>query len=173
VPGLSTAAIQSHARPATSRALKQLLGWVRKSEQGQAVVELALILPVVLLLLLGIVDYSQALNTDNTANHLANLGARFAAVGTIPSGKSLCEYIDSKEGPAPSSLQQQLGVVVKEPMVAVGQPVEVVVTHNYHWLKFIEGVVTHVASTSIVGSATMRVENTANGSMACSIPAPS
>jgi Flp pilus assembly protein TadG len=172
--GSFSAGKPSYTRRVTASIHKCLLRTLRKSETGQATVELALVLPVVLLILLGILDFGRAFNTDNTTNHLANLGARFAAVGTFPSGKSgesLCEYINSSA--APSNLKAKLGVKIAEPTVAVGEPVEVQVTSNYHWLKFIQGAIGRETATAIVGSATMRIENTANGSMACSIAAPS
>jgi Flp pilus assembly protein TadG len=147
---------------------------LRRSEQGQAVVELALALPVLLLILLGILDFGRALNTDNTANHLANLGARFAAAGSYPGqeGQTLCQYIDSTA--APSNLKNKLGVVVTEASTQVGSPVEVHVTNSYHWLAFIQDAIkTSTGTTSIVGEATMRLENTANGNLTCSITTPS
>lgn len=152
-----------------SFAPRHLLGTFRRSEDGQAMVELALVLPVLLVILFAIFDFGQALNTQNTSNHLANLGARFAAVGTNPGSGTLCEYINSTA--APSNLQKKVGVEVTEPTVAVGSPVTVKVTDNYHWLKFIQGEVGLGASTTVAGEATMRLENTANGSMACSIEA--
>jgi Flp pilus assembly protein TadG len=154
-----------------SWAPKRLFRTFRRSEDGQALVELALVLPVVLLILFGIVDFGRALNTKNTANHLANLGARFAAVGTIPSGStSLCEYIDNIA--APSNLQKKLGVEVIEPSVAVGSQLTVKVSNRYQWLKFIQGKLGIGTSSTVVGEATMRLENTANGSMKCEISPP-
>jgi TadE-like protein len=169
MPG-SFAAARRRAFRANSWPLRGLLRTLRKSEDGQAVAELALVLPVLLLILLGILDFGQALNTKNTANHLANLGARFAAVGTIPSGSSLCDYITSTA--APSNLQKKLGVVVSEPSETVGSQVTVKVANNYHWLKFINGTIGGITSTTVVGEATMRLENTTNGSMKCEIPTP-
>jgi Flp pilus assembly protein TadG len=130
---------------------------------------MALVMPMLLLILFAIFDFGQAINTKNTSTHLANLGARFAAVGTVPSGKSLCEYIRSSA--APSNLQNQLGVVVTEPSIAVGSQVTVRVTDNYHWLKFVQGSLNSSASSLVAGEATMRLENTTNGSMACTIAA--
>jgi Flp pilus assembly protein TadG len=145
-----------------SWALKRFL----KSEDGQAMVELAFVLPVLMLILLAIFDFGQAVNTQNTSNHLANLGARFAAVGTIPSGGSLCSYINSTGGPAPSNLQGKLTVAVTEPSVTVGERVTVRVTTTYNWLPFLQGAV-GATTSPVSGEATMRLENTANGSMAC------
>jgi Flp pilus assembly protein TadG len=170
MPG-SFAVMKRHAFRAKSSVLKRLSRTLRQSEDGQALVELALVLPVVLLILFGILDFGRALNTKNTTNHLANLGARLAAVGTIPSGSSICDYISSSA--APSNLQKKLGVrVTEETPPTVGSPVTVKVTNNYHWLKFIEGTIKVTVPTPVAGEATMRLENTANGSMKCEIPAP-
>jgi Flp pilus assembly protein TadG len=169
MPG-SFAAARSRAFRAKSSRLRRLSRTLRRSENGQAVAELALVLPLLLLILLAILDFGQALNTKNTANHLANLGARFAAVGTIPSGSSICDYVTSTA--APSNLQKKLGVAVTEPTETVGSQITVKVTNNYHWLRFINGTIGGITSTTVAGEATMRLENTANGSMKCEIPAP-
>jgi Flp pilus assembly protein TadG len=159
------AVVQSRALRAKSCALERLVRTFRKSEDGQALVELALVLPVVLLILYGIVDFGRALNTKNTTNHLANLGARFAAVGTIPPpSTSVCEYINNTA--APSNLQKKLTVEVTYPeSETVGSPVKVRVTNNYQWLKFIQGRIE--VKTPIAGEAVMRLENIPAKTMAC------
>src|SRR5258708_5121697 len=53
-------------------------------QNGQAVAELALALPVLLLVVLAIVDFGRFMNYWNDENHVANLGARAAAVGSWP-----------------------------------------------------------------------------------------
>src|SRR2546422_749472 len=55
-------------------------------EQGQALVEFALILPVVLLLLLGMIDFGRAMNYYNDMTQLAAEAARSAAVNHNPDG---------------------------------------------------------------------------------------
>lgn len=52
-----------------------------KKEDGQAMVELALILPVLLLLLLGIIEFGRIFNTYLTVSHASREGARVAALG--------------------------------------------------------------------------------------------
>lgn len=52
-----------------------------KEEKGQALVELALILPVLLLLVFGIVEFGRVYGAYLTVNHAAREGARAAAVG--------------------------------------------------------------------------------------------
>ena len=54
------------------------------SQKGTAMVEMALVLPILLFLVLGIVDFGRAINYWNDANQLAADGARFAAVDKNP-----------------------------------------------------------------------------------------
>jgi len=51
-----------------------------QGRSGQALVELAFVLPLVLLLLFGIIDFGLAYNTKNSDTNLANLAARAVSV---------------------------------------------------------------------------------------------
>src|SRR5512133_2417626 len=51
-----------------------------RRDEGQALVELALILPLLVLLVIGVVDFGRALNIKNDETHLASEAARFAVV---------------------------------------------------------------------------------------------
>jgi len=53
-------------------------------EEGVALVEFAFVLPLLLVLVLGVVDFGKAFNYKNDATHLANQAARYAAVNTSP-----------------------------------------------------------------------------------------
>jgi Flp pilus assembly protein TadG len=55
---------------------------------GAALAELALVLPLLLLLLLGMLDFGKAFNQWMEGTHLANEGARLAAVNYCPSPSS-------------------------------------------------------------------------------------
>src|SRR5438067_9074985 len=59
-----------------------------RDERGVAVTEFALVLPLLLLLILGMIDFGKAINywLDNT--HLANEGARLAVVNNNPGGST-------------------------------------------------------------------------------------
>jgi Flp pilus assembly protein TadG len=76
-----------HAR---ANQVRRWLRFIRRSEDGQAVVELALVLPILLVVVLGIVDFGRAVNYWNDENHLAEIGARYAAVGVLPSNDPSC-----------------------------------------------------------------------------------
>lgn len=54
---------------------------IAKKECGQALVEFALILPVLLLLLFGIVEFGRVYNAGLTVNQAARVGARTAGLG--------------------------------------------------------------------------------------------
>ncbi len=51
-----------------------------KSNKGNAVLELALVLPLLLLILFGITEFGRAIMTTNMLNSAAREGARLAAV---------------------------------------------------------------------------------------------
>ncbi len=53
-------------------------------ERGQATVEFAFILPVILLVIVGLIAFGKAFNYWLNLNHLANEGARWAVVDKIP-----------------------------------------------------------------------------------------
>lgn len=52
----------------------------KSSERGAVAVELALILPVLILLVLGTVEFGRALNTQITLTHAAREGVRVMAI---------------------------------------------------------------------------------------------
>jgi len=53
-------------------------------EEGQATVEFAIVIPLLLLLVVGIFEFGKAFNYWIDLNHLANEGARWAAVDKVP-----------------------------------------------------------------------------------------
>src|SRR4051794_27742312 len=53
-------------------------------ERGVALVEFALVLPLILLLLFGMIDFGKAFNYWNDETHLANEAARYAVVNRNP-----------------------------------------------------------------------------------------
>jgi len=153
--------------------MRPFLHTLRESQDGQAVVELALVLPVLLLVLLGIVDFGRAVNYWNNQTHLANVAARYAAVGgtggtckgtDYSTGHALTEYVlceagvDSKElaeGKESTGVTEKVKVCVSIPKATVGESVTVKVTAQYTWLPFFKFAET---TTTLAGTATMRLE---------------
>jgi Flp pilus assembly protein TadG len=135
-----------------------------KSEKGTALVEFALVVPILLLLLLGLLDFAKAFNYWNDETHLAAEGARWAVVNSNPgSGQTLQQYLQQQ---ADTSELRGLAVVCvsfpNNPDTGssgqVGDPVSVTVKSRYTWLPFVSSRARLAPSTTITGSATMRLE---------------
>src|SRR4051812_47024222 len=60
------------------------LSYRMRSERGTAMIELALVLPILLFLALGILDFGKAIAYWNDSNQMAGEAARFAAVDHNP-----------------------------------------------------------------------------------------
>jgi Flp pilus assembly protein TadG len=149
-------------------------------ESGVALVEFALVLPLVLVLLLGMIDVGKAVNYWNDETHLANEAARYAAVDSSPikdaSGNPVAKSLNAgilnqadttelKNG-GTSSLPNGETICIwfpnkHTPVVAgdyaAGQPVQVVVTAQYHWLGYLVGKGLLPTST-LKATSTMRLE---------------
>jgi TadE-like protein len=61
-----------------------VLATLRRSQRGTALVELAIVLPLLLVLLLGMLDFGKAYNEWIDETHLANEAARLASVNYCP-----------------------------------------------------------------------------------------
>ena len=73
----------------------------RDGEQGQAMVEFAIVLPLLLLVIVGLIEFGITFNSWLSLNHLSNEGARWAAVGRVPgnespTGNEIKDYIKSQ-----------------------------------------------------------------------------
>jgi Flp pilus assembly protein TadG len=156
------------------RRLKRTL----RAEDGQAIVELALVLPILLLVLFGIFDFGSAVNDWNNETSLANVGARYAAVGSLPGTTAdptcgsnttlptylVCEATHVYGMPSSSGkfgLQGPVTVKLCDPgnSTAAGQPFEVNVTAKYNWLPVSKLLGSGFLNATITGAATMRLEN--------------
>ena len=132
-----------------------------RNEDGQALVELALILPILLAIVFGIFEIGRAYNYWLDQTHLANQAARFAAVNHRPSsGQTITQYV--KNQGSTSELRDgtgQVGPGLKVCLTTsgvVGDPVIATATSTYHWLSILG--VSAVTST-ISADARMRVES--------------
>jgi TadE-like protein len=155
-----------------------------KNERGVAMVEFALVAPLLFLLLFGMIDFGKAFNYWNVEQQMANQGARLAAVNaggpwTCPSGPTptkLADYIQCQavtgELRRGNSIWLADGakVCIDAPngTTEVGDPVRVEVRADYNWLPLIAD---HISATQtrITGRATMRLEQPlAAGQLGCS-----
>jgi Flp pilus assembly protein TadG len=109
--------------------LRAVLRLLRLEERGTALVEFALIVPLLFALLIAILDLSRALNYYNQLSQLAGQGARAAAVSRCPSGGTIgtdCTSIQAQLAGnyAQAELKNKARFCIS-PATVVGQPVTV------------------------------------------------
>jgi Flp pilus assembly protein TadG len=149
------------------RALRIRAAGGRSAESGAALVEFALVLPLLLILLFGMLDFGKAFNYWIDETHLANEGARWAVVDKNPGSGSLQQYIQQQadtpelRNGGTSSVATPMQVCISFPngTAEVGDPVHVTASVTYNWLPFL-GSRVGIAQTTITGSSTMRLEAT-------------
>jgi hypothetical protein len=125
-------------------------------QRGAVLVEFALVLPLLLLLLLGIFEFGRAFNYWIDQTHLANIGARWAAVDQNPGPGTLQQAIAEQANT--QELRDDITVCIEvPPSEEVGDPVEVTVEYGFNWMPFI-GEAIDATVTTLTGSATMRLE---------------
>jgi Flp pilus assembly protein TadG len=120
--------------------------------RGQATVELALALPLVVLLVLAIVQVGLVVRASVLVTHVAREGARAAAVDADP-GAARAAVVDA------SSLEpDRLAVAVRG---RGGPGTDVTVTVSYLMVTDVPIVGALVGDVTLSASATMRVESSA------------
>lgn len=67
------------------------------NQKGQSMVELAIILPILLLIIMGIFEFGRVMNAYLTINHAAREGARAASLGSYDT--QIIEKIDTASYP--------------------------------------------------------------------------
>jgi Flp pilus assembly protein TadG len=134
-----------------------------RSEDGAALIEFALVLPLLVLLLFAMLEFGKAFNYWIDETHLANEGARWAVVDHNPGSGTLQQYIKEQATTAElrdggtTSVPNPAQVCISFPTGTsnVGDPVEVTVTATYNWLSVLG---LGVTSTALTGRSTMRLE---------------
>lgn len=78
----------NHRRPELAA-----LGVVPRRQQGQALIESAIVITLFVLLAMGVVEFGRAFFVGNYIAHAARDGARMAAVLTYPNNRNTCQLI--------------------------------------------------------------------------------
>jgi len=140
-------------------------------ETGVALVEFALILPLLLLLIVGTVDIGHAYNVKNTITHMANETARYAAVNSSLLADRCDAPADPALPPEPCTINRAMvdtgdsAAVISicfptEPAVK-GDPVHVTIRRTFPWFTadFVPGTDWNDVATDLVANSEMRLEN--------------
>ena len=151
------------AREGHPRLRGRLRGF-RRDERGTALVEFALIAPLLFLLLFGIIDFGRALDYYNQVTQLAGQGARAAAVnrmadGTaITSGSALQSQLVNQYTAQPELKNGEI-VCIKGPLpTQIGQPVTVKVTYHFTFLPLVGLAASALGGLDLTSTQTERAE---------------
>jgi Flp pilus assembly protein TadG len=138
-------------------------------QTGAVLVEFVLVLPMLLVLLFGMLDFGKAFNYWIDETHLANEAARYAAVNKNPGASSsltLQAWIKSQANTAElrnggtGSVPSALEVCISFPAGTsqIGDPVRVQITSTYSFLSVLTSQIPGLTSKTMVSQSTMRLE---------------
>jgi TadE-like protein len=131
---------------------------LRRDQRGQALVEFALVLPLLLMLFLGIVNFGRALDYYNQLTQLVGQGARAAAVncnpdGTCPATSIQSQLVNSYTGQP--ELKQGEQVCIMNVPTAIGQPITVKAKFTFSlW----PSAIIPIPAPTLTASSTQRAE---------------
>jgi Flp pilus assembly protein TadG len=151
------------------------LGRRLRSERGTAVVEFALIAPLLFLLVGGIIDFARAMNYYNDMTQLAGQGVRSAIVAANPDGTGpstatsiQCQLVNnytSSDELKGSTSSNGIQVRIVDPNIAgataspiAGKPLQVQTTFDFNFIVPLAKIAVPGAFLHLTTSSTMRVE---------------
>jgi hypothetical protein len=132
-------------------------------ERGAALVEFALVLPILVAILFGTLEFGKLFNYWIDETHLANEAARWAAVNNVPGGGNLQQYIRGQADSAELRTGAHVCISFPSGTMNVGDPVKVDMTYNAG-VPIVRGVLngffggTLPSTIKITGTSVMRLE---------------
>jgi Flp pilus assembly protein TadG len=159
-----------HLRPADRAARAR-----RSGERGAAAVEFALLSPILLILVFGIIDFGLAMNAQIIVANAVREGARTAAlggsydatitaatraetgvVGTVPTPTATCKLADGVTNcPTTGATAWTTGNTNSPPS---GATVTVSITFSYHWITPIRMIPGLSSQLTFTRTSSMKVE---------------
>jgi Flp pilus assembly protein TadG len=101
-----------------------------RTERGAVAVEMAILLPVLILLLFGMLEFGRALNTQATLNHAAREGVRVMAITKI-SSDAQDKAVSSAPTLNPLINKADVHVIGSCPTSSISAPTLITVTIDY------------------------------------------
>jgi Flp pilus assembly protein TadG len=131
-----------------------------RNEKGSALVEFALILPLLVLLLFGIIEFGLLLYNQQVITNASREGARYGIVSRVPQRRSIAEITQVVNDYCASNMitfgsgTPQTTVNPHSLTASFGEDLTVAVTFDYDFLV-VPGFI-----TSLAGGANLRAETT-------------
>jgi hypothetical protein len=141
-------------------------GW-RGGEHGTSLVELALALPVLLLLVLGTFDLGRAVYIRTSLVNAARDGARF---GSVDPQNTACISAMVRRNVSLTTLGPGDVSVTRPSTLDLGQPITVSVQSVYRPLSPLIARVVGSSSLTLRAAATMQIRNLPSAPLACPPP---
>jgi len=142
-----------------------------RREDGQGIVEFALVIPFLIVILLFFIDAGRAWNAKDTVVHLSNEAVRYAAVNNLVAGGT-CAQLEAEAAadglPAPSGGTPWIQVDTSAGSGQVGDPVTVRFSTGFNW--FVNGFLPISWFNGISNpsaTSTMRLEQDYTGPSTC------
>jgi Flp pilus assembly protein TadG len=139
-------------------------------QRGTAIVEMALALPILLVMVLGALDLGRAVYTRNMLANAARDGARFAAID--PNNSTCIKTVASRIG-APAGLTSSDVSISFPSGVDIDQPVRVTVTKTYTPVNQMLAKAIGASTVPLKAESTMQITNIPWSAQTCPAPATS
>lgn len=143
------------------------------SQSGQAAVEYALVLPLVLLFVVLMVQLAFVFQFWIDTTHLASSGARYATVNHVPNSQTLANYLAGKADVKPAAAGEINSFKPQDPLqvcyrvgangLKVGEPITIQVSDRYQFGSLLRGV--GLSGLTVRSSATERLESVPDASI--------
>ena len=133
------------------------------NQSGAALVEFAIVLPVLLVLIFGMIEFSVMLYDKAMITNASREGARTGIVYSYPTPISTTEITQTVDDYLQGHMitfgsSSTPNVAVSAECAATGDPLTVTVTYNYNWLVLPNFIQTLSGLTTLEAQTTMRCE---------------
>jgi Flp pilus assembly protein TadG len=137
-----------------------------RSEKGQAAVEFALILPILLMLIFGIVDFGRILYTKNALTFLSQDAARHMSIYYVSDSTNntvLSTYVNAHPGTLDTNAFKKSdstsGIIISSNTIKTGNDVTVSLTYKIYYITpFVNMIPGLTNPFYITSSSTFRAE---------------
>jgi hypothetical protein len=139
--------------------MKQMIGLIRRSDRGASLIETALVLPLLLLLVGGIVDFGFAFNNYITITNATREGARYAS--KLPGDADGIRNAAKQEATNFGVILTDGEITISpEPPGGAGTKITVTIEHDYETLL---GGIIRINTITISASTSMIVYGVPDG----------
>lgn len=132
-----------------------------RGEDGQALLEFALVLPIFLLILCGILDFGWLFYNQLALNNICREGARYAVVNTAPNHTTdgILHHIQNYMEDTYTLGDVDVTVTYSQPLDPISGDVTVAVVEDFHFLTPLVSTVIGTDERQLTAQVIMKVES--------------